>query len=145
MAELNCEGICAAAMAIADGYRPVMAADEINAHIEHCPECRQEITELRALCILLDTQKRQPQIANSWTNIEAVLSLSSVEHSAASGWRPFVLLGVLLVGYRLVEMVPDRNLVWLFKLIPVIFVVIAFSYLRENPFKINAELRLEGE
>jgi len=33
----------------------------------------------------------------------------------------------------------------LFKLLPIILVVAAFIYLRENPFKVNAELRFEGE
>jgi hypothetical protein len=42
-------------------------------------------------------------------------------------------------------MVPDRDFGFLFKLLPVLLVIAAFSYLRENPFKINTELRLEGE
>jgi hypothetical protein len=42
-------------------------------------------------------------------------------------------------------MVPDRSPGWSFKLVPLLLAVAAFVYLRENPFKINAELRLEGE
>jgi hypothetical protein len=56
-----------------------------------------------------------------------------------------VFLGVLLLGYRLAEMIPDRDFGLVFKLVPVLLVIAAFSYLRENPFKINTELRLEGE
>jgi hypothetical protein len=49
-----------------------------------------------------------------------------------------------LVGYKLVEMIPDRGFGLLFKLVPIIFVVAAFGYLKVNPFKINTELTLEG-
>jgi hypothetical protein len=56
-----------------------------------------------------------------------------------------LLLGVLLVGYRIVEMVPERDFGFMFKLVPLLFVIAAFRYLRENPFKIDSELRLEGE
>ncbi|CAN5768081.1 hypothetical protein BH20ACI3_BH20ACI3_22280 [soil metagenome] len=41
-------------------------------------------------------------------------------------------------------MIPDRHLGLLFKLVPILLVIAAFSYLRENPFKINFELTLEG-
>lgn len=142
MTEINCESVCMAAMAIADGCQSALSASEIKAHIENCSDCRQATTELRALSSFLDTQKRQQQVANTWTSIEARLPTVP---SASPHWRPLMLLGVFLLGYRLVEILPDRDLVWLFKLLPVVFVVAAFSYLRENPFKINAELRLEGE
>ena len=56
-----------------------------------------------------------------------------------------MLLGVLLFGYRIVELIPDRDFGLLFKLVPVLFVIATFSYLRENPFKINSDLKLEGE
>jgi hypothetical protein len=145
MTEINCESVSMAAMAIADGCQSALSADEIKAHIENCSDCQKETMELRALSSFLDTQKRQPQVADIWTSIEARLPTVPMEQSAASHWRPFLLLGALLVGYRLVEMLPDHDLVWLFKLLPVIFVVAAFSYLKENPFKINAELPFEGE
>jgi predicted anti-sigma-YlaC factor YlaD len=145
MTEINCESVSMAAMAIADGYESALSADEIKAHIENCSDCRQEITEVQALSSLLDAQKRQQQVANTWTSIEARLPTVPTEQRASTHWRPLMILGVLLLGYRLVEMLPNRDLAWLFKLVPVIFVVAAFMYLRENPFKINAELRFEGE
>jgi hypothetical protein len=54
-------------------------------------------------------------------------------------------LGALLLGYRLLELLPDRDFSFLFKFVPVLLVIAAFGYLKENPFKINAELSLEGE
>lgn len=56
-----------------------------------------------------------------------------------------MVLGVLLLGYRIAEMIPDHDFGLVFKFIPVLFVIVAFGYLRENPFKINTELRFEGE
>ena len=145
MTEINCESVCMAAMAIADGCQSALTADEIKAHKENCSDCQKETTELRALSKLLDTQKRQPQVANTWTSVEARLPNLPGARRALPHSRPLMILGVLLLGYRLVEMLPNRDLAWLFKLLPVIFVVAAFMYLRENPFKINAELRFEGE
>ncbi|MGH9871278.1 MAG: hypothetical protein ACRD9S_02295 [Pyrinomonadaceae bacterium] len=145
MTEVNCENVCMAAMAMADGYQSALSSDEIKLHLENCATCRQEIEQLQALSNLLDTQKRQQQVANTWTSIEARLPAVAPEQSTSPQRYLFLVLGTLLLGYRLLEMLPARDLDWFFKLLPVIFVVAAFTYLRENPFKINAELRLEGE
>jgi hypothetical protein len=134
-----------AAMAIADGFQADLSPDEIKAHTTNCADCRQEIEQLRALSSLLDTQARQPQVANTWTGVEARLPVGPAEQSPAQQRYLFPLLGAMLLGYRLVELLPDRDLIWLFKLLPIILVVAVFVYLRENPFKINAELRFEGE
>ena len=144
MTELNCESVRMAAMANADGYS-ALSSDEIEAHTKNCPDCRLEIAQMGTLSGLLDTQKRQPQFADTWASIAARLPAESGKQSASPQRQLFMLLGVLLLSYRLVEIVPDRNLDWLFKLLPIFFVAAVFSYLRENPFKINPELRLEGE
>jgi hypothetical protein len=145
MTEINCETVSLAAMAIADGHESALSAEEIEAHRENCSDCRQETLELQALSSLLDAQKRQQQVVDIWPSVETRLPDLSAGHGALPHRLPLMVLGVLLLGYRLVEMLPNRDLAWLFKLVPVIFVVAAFMYLRENPFKINAELRFEGE
>jgi predicted anti-sigma-YlaC factor YlaD len=145
MTEINCETVSMAAMAIADGHESALSAEEIKTHTENCSDCRQEILELQALSSLLDAQKRQQQVADIWPGVETRLPRSQTEQKAAPHRASLMILGVLLLGYRLVEMLPNRDLAWLFKLLPVVFVVAAFMYLRENPFKINAELRFEGE
>jgi hypothetical protein len=145
MTELNCESVCMAAMATADGYQADLSPNEIKTHLTDCADCRQEIEQLRALSSLLDTQKRQPQVADTWAALEARLPAGPAEQSPAPQRNLFLLLGVMLLGYRLVEMLPDRDLIWLFKVLPIILVAAAFIYLRENPFKLNAELRFEGE
>lgn len=144
MTELNCENVCMAAMAIADGYQPELSSERIEAHLAHCADCRREVGQLRALSSLLDTQERRQQTGDVWNRIEWRLPDASTIRGTSQVPYPYMLLGVLLLGYRLVEMIPDRHFGLLFKLVPILVVIAAFSYLRENPFKINSELRLEG-
>jgi predicted anti-sigma-YlaC factor YlaD len=142
MTELNCESVSMAAMAMADGYQAEVSAEQIDVHLADCADCRQELGQLRTLATLLAGQKRQQPSEHIWAGI--VGRLPDAPQSTSQTWQPFALLGVLLLGYKLIEMIPDRDFGLLFKLVPVLFVVAAFGYLKENPFKINAHLRLEG-
>jgi hypothetical protein len=134
-----------AAMAIADGQQSELSSDQIEAHLANCSECRREIGELRTLSSLLNAQQWRQQTADLWQRVEQRLPNAAPKPSTSVGWQPLIVLSALLLGYRLVEMVPDRDLGFVFKLVPLLLVIAAFSYLRENPFKINTELRLEGE
>jgi len=145
MTELDCENVCIAAMAIADGYRPYLSSQGIEAHLANCTDCRREVRQLRELSSLLDTQQRRQPTENIWRRIERRLPDSSGVQSTSQTFYPFLLLGVLMLGYRLIQIIPDRDFGFFFKLGPILFVIAAFSYLRENPFKINSELRLAGE
>lgn len=145
MTKLNCETVCMAAMAIADGYQSELSSQQIEAHLANCSDCLREVGQLRALSSLLDAQERRQRTENVWKRVVRRLPDASPAQSTSQAWHPFMLLGVLLLGYRIVEMIPDRDFGFLFKLVPVIFVIAAFSYLKENPFKIDSELRLEGE
>ncbi len=145
MTGLSCESVCMAAMATADGYQSELSSDQIEAHLAGCFDCRREIGEQQALSRLLDAQERRLRTEDVWTQVERRLPDASPRPSTSQVVYPFVFLGVLLLGYRLAEMIPDRDFGLVFKLVPVLLVIAAFSYLRENPFKINTELRLEGE
>jgi anti-sigma factor RsiW len=145
MTKLNCESVCMAAMAIADGYQSELSSDQIEAHLANCSDCRREVGQLRALSSLLDSQERRQRTENVWQQVELRLPDAAAPPSIYQSWHAFMVLGALLLGYRIVEMIPDRDFGFLFKLVPLLFVIAAFSYLRENPFKINSELRLEGE
>jgi predicted anti-sigma-YlaC factor YlaD len=145
MTNPTCESVFVAAMALADGYQAEMSPNQIEMHLANCPDCRRELDQLAAIATLLDSQKRQPRIEHIWTSIEARLIDAPVTQNPSTAWNPFILLGVLLVCYKLVEMIPDRDFGLLFKIIPILLVVAFFGYLKVNPFKINTELRLEGE
>jgi hypothetical protein len=144
MTEFNCENVCMAAMAIADGYQSEVSSEQIAAHLASCNDCRREVEEQQLLASLLDAQERRQRKESVWEQVQPRLLDASPAQSTSQAWYPFLLLGVLLLGYRLVEMIPDRHLGFLFKLVPVLFVIAAFSYLRENPFQINSQLTLEG-
>lgn len=144
MSELNCESVSMAAMAIADGYQPELSSEQIGTHLASCADCRRELGQLQALSNLLDKQERRLRSENLWERIES--RLPDAPRSNASAVLPlFMFLGALLLGYRLLELIPERDFSFLFKFVPLLLVIAAFSYLRENPFKINSELRLEGE
>ena len=144
MVDSDCENICMAAMAIADGYQPEVSAERIRAHLADCADCQREIRQLRALSSLLASQKRLQRTEDVWNRIERELPNASALRSTSHASYPFIWLGALLLSYRLIEMIPDRHFGSLFKLVPVLIVIAAFVYLRENPFKIDSELRLEG-
>jgi hypothetical protein len=144
MTKLNCESVCMAAMAIADGYQSELSSDQIEVHLADCSGCRLEVGQLRSLSSLLDAQERRRRTENVWKLVEQRLPDAAPEQSTSRAWYPFVLLGVLLLGYRIVEMVPDRDFGLLFKLVPVVLVIAVFTYLKENPFKIHSELSFEG-
>jgi energy-coupling factor transporter transmembrane protein EcfT len=56
----------------------------------------------------------------------------------------FHLLGAILIIYKVVEMIPARDFGFLFKFVPIVFIAALFYFVKENPFKINTELELEG-
>lgn len=144
MSDLNCESVSMAAMAIADGYQPELSPEQIEAHLAGCADCRRELRQLQELSGLLDSQERRLRTENLWQKIERRLpnvTRTSTSRVSAS----FMFLGALLLSYRLLELIPDRDFSFLFKFVPVLFVIAAFGYLRENPFKVNSELSLEGE
>jgi predicted anti-sigma-YlaC factor YlaD len=136
-----------AMMAVADGEQPILNADQVEAHLANCPDCRREVEQLNSLAKLLEGQKRRELSADLWPSISERLGPSSAARSPATAqnWQPFLLLGLLLVIFKLLEMIPERDLGLMFKLVPLLFVIAVFSYLKENPFKINLELKLEGD
>ena len=70
-------------------------------------------------------------------------SKTELPNASALGWQPFALIGLLLVIYKLLEMLPARDPGMAFKLVPLVIVALLFVLIRENPFRINTELVLE--
>lgn len=145
MTELNCESVCLAAMAILDGREAELSGETIEGHLTNCPACRDEVEQLTALEVLLGAQKRRAQTADVWSMIREQVTVDAPRKTTSPAWLPFMVLGVLLLGYRLIELIPKADLGMIFKVVPVLIVFAVFMYVKENPFKINAQLRLEGE
>src|ERR1051325_5440502 len=145
MSDPKCESVCMAATAMADGYEPSLSPDEVRSHLAVCASCSLEVERLRALMKLLDAQERRAHPGQTWEQIERRLREKQVGVNRSFGWRPFLLMGLLLVGFKVIEFAPQWNAGMLFRLLPMLIAATVFGYIRENPFKINMELKLEGE
>ena len=144
MADISCESIRVAAMALADGETPPLRPEEIEAHLLTCNHCREEVEELRATNQLMSSQKRLLPEANLWPLVNERLQ-TSASSALWFRWRVLLLFAVPLFGYKILLLVFQASpSVWS-KLVPVILVIAVFGYLRSNPFRINCELTLQGE
>jgi len=144
MSETICEAVCKSAMAIADGYKAPLQVEEIRSHLNGCAACRSEVEGMKEVMGLLDRQKRRTLTADVWEGVERA---AGAEPSRATdrGWRVLLIAPLLLLGYKVAELALAREPGFAFKLLPLLIAVALFALLRENPFKVNAELNLEGE
>ena len=138
MKELTCEDVLMAQMAVADGEESPFTKQQLSAHIAGCANCQHELAQLQALDQLFTAQTLSEPRVNLWPAIE-----KGIAKRPGLSWRPFALIGLLLVVYKLLEMLPARDLGLAFKLVPLVIVVLLFVFIKENPFRINTELVLE--
>ena len=138
MKELTCEDVLMAQMAVADGEEPAFTKQQLSAHVAGCADCQHELMQLQALDQFFTAQTLSEPRVDLWPAIE-----KGIAKRPALSWRPFALIGLLLVVYKLLEMLPARDLGLAFKLVPLAIVVLLFVFIRENPFRINTELVLE--
>ena len=94
---------------------------------------------------LLDSQKRRASNEQLWSGIEARLAAQTPAGSASRDLRLLVPTGVVLLAYKLFEQLVVQNTGFHLKLVPLLLVIAVFALVKENPFKINAELQLKGE
>src|SRR6185503_3169768 len=145
MSKIDCETICMSAMARADGYVSEVSAEQIDAHLADCETCLKDLAELRTTINLLEAHQRQQSTEDIWRRIAPSLPDALTTRTRTKAWYPFLALSIVLITHRLIGLIPDGDPGVLFKLAPVLFVIVVFIYLRENPFKINVARRLEGE
>lgn len=145
MKEMNCETVLVAAMAADDGHPAEMETAQIKAHLADCVVCRSELEMLRGLGRLLDSQERRQSDEDLWRTLEPRLFDQTERLPADRNLRMWAPIGLILLSYKLVEQIPDGHLALVYKLLPLLLVTAVFVYLKQNPFKINTELKLEGE
>ena len=136
MKELTCEDVLISQMASADGEEPEFSKQQLSTHIAGCANCQHELKQLQSLDHLLTAQTLSEPQVDLWPAIENRIA-------KRTSWQPFALIGLLLVIYKLLEMLPARDFGMAFKLVPLVIVVLLFVFIRENPFRINTELVLE--
>ncbi len=137
MNEVNCDDVLMALMAESDGEKPTLVAEQISSHLKNCAKCQEEVEQILRVDSLLKSQARHQHDANLWPAVEKRLGSRIVPRF---GWAPFGLFGAIFVAYKLFEMLPDQAPGIAFKLVPLILFVGLFVLIKENPFRINAEL-----
>ena len=137
MNEPSCDEVLMAQMAAADGEAPELSREFLEAHIAGCANCQHELKQMQAIDRMLARQTLSEPAVNVWPAVENRIA------RRAFGWRPFALIGLLLVIYKLLELLPARDPGMAFKLVPLVIIVLLFVFIKENPFRINTELALE--
>ena len=140
MKELSCEDVLMTQMAAADGEESAFSTKQLAAHLAACANCQHELKQLQALDQLLAGHTLSEPRVDLWPAIENRIGKRT---RSALGWKPFALIGLLLVIYKLLEMLPARDPGLAFKLVPLVIVALLFVLIKENPFRINTELVLE--
>ena len=144
MKELSCDDVLMAQMAAADGEAMELSHEQLAAHIAGCANCQHELNQMQVVDQVLTCHTLSELRVNLWPAIETRIE-NRIAKPSRSGvsWQPFALIGLLLVIYKLLEMVPARDLGMAFKLVPLVIVVLLFILIKENPFRINTDLVLE--
>ena len=144
MNKLDCETVQMASSAALDGHHDSLETTQLEEHLASCSECRREVERLGGLIRLLDSQKRRASNEQLWSRIETRLV---TEAPAAGASRDLTLLiptVAVLIAYKVFEQLAVHNTAFLIKLVPLLLVIALFALLRENPFRIKTELKLEG-
>jgi anti-sigma factor RsiW len=140
MNQMSCESVYLAAMAIADGEKPLILAADVELHLAQCDRCRSEVERLKSVIDLLNEQRRRERTEGVWGRVVERLSRKKRARAASDHWPWLLLLGLFLAGYRVVVAALDLEPgLWL-NLAPALLAIAVFGLLRENPFKINSEL-----
>lgn len=141
MKELTCEDVLMAQMSVADGEELKFSKDLLRAHVAGCANCQRELEQIKGLDQVLARHTLAEPRVDLWPAIENRIAKRPV---SALGWQPYAVVGLLLVIYKLLEMLPARDPGMAFKLVPLVIVALLFVLIRENPFRIDTELVMEG-
>lgn len=140
MSLIDCENVQVATMAQQDGEQPAISPEQIALHLSACENCRKQTQELRGLDEMLARQLRQAQDADLWPIIQDQIS---VLREAPAGWQPFIVVGLLLAMYKILEAFVEQGPPLILNLVPLILTIGLFVLIKENPFRINSELMWE--
>ena len=138
----DCEEVQMAIMAQDCDEHATLSQDEITEHLASCNNCRQQSEQMRAVDLMLQRQNRREYDVDLWPAIQHRISL---QPSKSARWQPFAVISLLLLAYKTFEMTAENPPALLFKLVPLILIVVLFVVIRENPFRINSELIMEME
>ena len=136
----DCDKIQMSIMAQDCAEEALMSSSEIEMHLATCNSCRQEVEQTRILDLQLQRQKRRQYDVELWPAIQRQISSQS---NTNARWQPFAAVALLLVTYKVIEMIAANPPVFLFNLVPLVLMFALFAVIKENPFRINSELSME--
>ena len=139
MKAMSCEEVLMATMAAADGESASLAPEEIEMHLGACAHCREEVVRMQRVSELFRQATPVESTVDLWPTIDSRLD----QPRSRMSWQPFAVVGVLLLVYKLVEMLPQADPGWAIKLVPLIIFGALLVFLKENPFRINTDLAME--
>lgn len=146
---MNNEGYCErarlSAMAIADGEVGPLSVEQLDEHLKSCADCRRELEEQKAAIGLLGQLNRLPVAEDICSRVTATIEKSEIKPDGMAGLGLFIALGLILLVYRIIEVLPGFTLGLVAKLVPMVLVFVFFVLLKENPLKVNQNLGLKGD
>lgn len=137
----KCDEILMAAMAVGDGEEPGLPIEQIHEHIEGCESCRLETMRIASLMERLQSFERRETPVDLWPAVSGGIVRQEMAWLSKRG--ALVVVALVLVAYKLAEMLPANYPGHLLKIAPVVAAAALFIFLKENPFKINTELTME--
>jgi hypothetical protein len=132
-------------MATRDGESPPLSEQEVKKHLESCADCWLEIDRQRQAIKLLDGRSRRVFTQDVWPEIAAATKGTAVGQKQPASVLPFVVLCLFLLTHKIIEVLPSVTAGVIIKLAPVVVLVLFFALIKQNPFEINQNLRLQGD
>jgi predicted anti-sigma-YlaC factor YlaD len=141
----RCEKVQLAAMAALDGETPPLSEQEIQEHLAACAACRAEVQQLQQRLAPLDRQKLRAFAQDVWPGVAAALRKQAAPAQPRREAYVFTLLGLSLLACKMVGVLPELEGNWLPKVLPLAAALVLFGVLKQNPFHITGNLKLEGD
>ncbi len=141
----RCEKVRLAAMAALDGETPPLSELEIQEHVAACAACRAEVEQLQRALAPLNRQKPRIFTEDVWPGVEAALRQQAAPAQPHREAYVFAVLGLFLFACKVVGVLPELGGNWLPKVLPLAAALALFAVLKQNPFHITGNLKLEGD
>ena len=140
----RCEKVRLAAMAALDGETPSLSEQEIHEHLATCVACRAEVEQLQQAMAPLNRQKPRVFAKDIWPGVEAALRQQAAPAQPRREASMFAVLGLFLLACKVLGVLPELGGNWLPKVLPLVAAIVLFGVLKQNPFHITGNLKLEG-
>ena len=140
-----CEKIRVSAMAIRDGETAPLSEQEIARHLQSCADCRIEIDQQKQAAELLNGRSRRAFAHDVWPEIATALEETKRRSAQPAHVPAFVALCLFLLTFKIIEVLPSVTAGVAIKLIPAGVLILFFTLIKQNPFEINQNLKLQGD